>query len=165
MARSAKRLTAADGFEAEEAIDLSPLSGLIGYRLRRAQVAVFQDFHRAFQAVDIRPVQFGILSLIDRNPGLKQSEVSAALGIKRTNFVPLLDELEQRGLAKREAAQSDRRSYALYLTEAGTALMDELYAINRLHEARLTARIGEAGRTRLLALLEQLTGDAETPEI
>src|SRR5436853_1820743 len=82
-------------------VDLGPLPGLIGYMLRRAQIAVFQEIFRSFGEVNIRPAQFSVLTVIAHNPGLTQSQVSAALGIKRTNFVALLDSLEERGLAER----------------------------------------------------------------
>ena len=95
-------------------IDLGPLPELIGYVLRRAQLAVFQDFFAAFAPFDIRPAQFSVLTIIERNPGLTQTQVAEALGIKRTNFVGMLDELEKRGLAERRQAR-DKRSYALYL--------------------------------------------------
>ena len=84
-------------------IDLGPLPELIGYVLRRAQLAVFQDFFAAFAPFDIRPAQFSVLTIIERNPGLTQTQVAEALGIKRTNFVGMLDELEKRGLAERAA--------------------------------------------------------------
>ena len=93
-------------------IDLGPLPELIGYVLRRAQLAVFQDFFAAFAPFDIRPAQFSVLTIIERNPGLTQTQVAEALGIKRTNFVGMLDELEKRGLAERRQAR-DKRSYAL----------------------------------------------------
>ena len=100
-------------------IDLGPLPELIGYVLRRAQLVVFQDFFAAFAPFDIRPAQFSVLTVIERNPGLTQSQVAEALGIKRTNFVGMLDELEKRGLAERRQAARDKRSYALYLTADG----------------------------------------------
>src|SRR5215475_14751218 len=97
-------------------VDLGPLPELIGFMLRRAQIAVFGEAFRLFSQVDIRPAQFSVLTVIERNPGLTQSQVSAALGIKRTNSVGLLDELERRALAERRQAARDKRSYALYLT-------------------------------------------------
>jgi DNA-binding MarR family transcriptional regulator len=134
-------------------IDYGPLPGMIGYVLRRAQLATFQDFMRAFAEVDIRPAQFAVLAIIENNPGLKQSQVSAALGIKRTNLVALLDALEERGLAERLSVVGDRRSYALHLTEKGVALMQRLREIGAEHERRLMTHIGEEGRDQLLALL------------
>lgn len=134
-------------------VDYGGLPQSSGYMLRRAQLAAFQHFMRAFAEVDIRPAQFAVLTIIERNPGLKQSQVSAALGIKRTNLVALLDALEDRGLAKRAPVAADRRSYALHLTEAGTALMKRLREIDAAHEAHLIAAIGEDGRDKLLELL------------
>src|SRR5215212_4699723 len=103
-------------------LDLGPLPDLIGYVLRRAQLVVFQDFFNAFAPFDISPAQFSVLTVIERNPGLTQTQVAAALGIKRTNFVGLLNELEKRVLAERRQVSGDKRSYAVYLTADGAAL-------------------------------------------
>lgn len=137
----------------ESVIDLGELPGLSGYMLRRAQFAAFNDFLRYFEDLGVRPVQYAVLTVIDRNPGLKQSQVSEALGIKRANLVAILDALERRGLARREAVATDRRSYALRLTDKGAALMKELRARSEAHEKRLAASIGEDGRQQLLKLL------------
>ena len=141
-------------------VDLGPLFGQVGYRLRLAQLAMFRDFLRTFAEVAIRPAQFGVLTVIEHNPGLKQADVSAALGIKRTNLVALLDSLEERGYARREAA-SDRRSYALYLTTKGTALMQRLRELHEVHERRMLAKVGEEGRVQLLTLLAMIRDTAE----
>jgi DNA-binding MarR family transcriptional regulator len=137
-------------------IDLGPLPELIGYVLRRAQLEVFQDFFASFAPFDIRPAQFSVLTVIERNPGLTQSQVAEALGIKRTNFVGMLDELQGRGLAERRAAARDKRSYALYLTAEGAALMRKLKPVLKAHETRMIARVGEEGRDRLVELLQQV---------
>jgi DNA-binding MarR family transcriptional regulator len=137
----------------DAAIDLGRLPQVVGYMLRRAQLAAFQDFLRSYAEIDIRPAQYAVLTVIERNPGLRQSQVSTALGIKRANLVALLDSLESRGLAKRVPVATDRRSYALHLTEAGAMLMEKLAEINAAHEKRVTAKIGEVGRRELLRLL------------
>jgi DNA-binding MarR family transcriptional regulator len=137
-------------------LDLGPLPELIGYVLRRAQLVVFQDFFNAFAPFDISPAQFSVLTVIERNPGLTQSQVAEALGIKRTNFVGLLDELERRALAERRQAARDKRSYALYLTTEGAALMRKLKPVLKAHESRMIARVGAEGRDRLVALLHEI---------
>ena len=134
-------------------LDLGELPLLSGYMLRRAQFAAFNDFLRFFNDLGVRPVQYAVLTVIDKNPGLKQSQISEALGIKRANLVAILDAIERRGLARREAVATDRRSYALRLTEKGVALMKELRARSEAHEKRLAASIGEDGRRELLKLL------------
>lgn len=153
-ASSRPRRTSArsDGDDAPS-IDLGPLPNLVGYMLRRAQLAVFQDFWRAYEPFDIRPAQYAVLLIIEQNPGLRQSQVSNALNIKRANLVALLDSLESRGLAKRVPVETDRRSYALHLTEDGKALMKKLAEASSIHERRVNAIIGEHGRKELLRLL------------
>ncbi len=145
-----------DGKKTKMPLDLGPLPELIGYVLRRAQLAVFQDFFGAFAPFDIRPAQFSVLTVIERNPGLTQSQVAEALGIKRTNFVGMLDELEKRGLAERRQAARDKRSYALYLTAEGAALMRKLKPVIKAHESRMVDKVGEEGRATLIALLQEI---------
>lgn len=154
--RSRRTARRADGNGESDAvldIDLGPLPTLAGYMLRRAQLAVFQDFWRAFGEFDIRPAQYAVLIVIERNPGLRQSQISTALNIKRANLVALLDSLESRGFAKRVPVANDRRSYALHLTDEGTALMRKLAEVSTAHEKRVQAAIGEAGGKELLRLL------------
>jgi DNA-binding MarR family transcriptional regulator len=144
----------------DDPVELGLLPDLIGYALRRAQIVVFADFHERFAAEDIRPAQFGVLEVLQRNPGLRQTQVSAALGIRRTNFVPLFDGLEQRGLAERRAVEGDRRASALHLTAKGDALLRRLQKMVTEHEAKFVDRIGPRGKAQLLSLLQQLVGPA-----
>jgi DNA-binding MarR family transcriptional regulator len=144
-------------------VDLGPLPTLLGYALRRAQVAVFQDFHTRFAADDIRPAQYSVLKILQLNPGLRQTQVSAALGVKRTNFVPLFDGLEQRGLAERRPVAGDRRASALFLTDDGANLVERLDAKVAEHEKLFVARIGEQGKNQLIALAHRLQDPAFDP--
>ncbi|WP_298724075.1 MarR family transcriptional regulator [uncultured Ferrovibrio sp.] len=139
-------------------VDLGYLNGLLGYALRRAQLAVFQDFIQNMKDFDLRPAQFSVLAIIAANPGLKQSRVSEALGINRANFVALLDELEKRKLARRAASPGDRRSNALYLTPKGESFLAEAYRHLQIHhERRLDELLGSADKQFLLSLLRKLS--------
>src|SRR5579862_425080 len=97
-------------------IDLGPLPELVGYVLRRAQIAVFQDFVQTMATLDIRPAQFSVMLVIARNPGVNQTQISDALGIKTANLAVMLNELATRGLAERRPGAADRRAHALHLT-------------------------------------------------
>ncbi|MBZ0140382.1 MAG: MarR family transcriptional regulator [Pseudorhodoplanes sp.] len=138
------------------AIDISPLPDRIGYMLRRAQLAVFKNFVRCCAEFDIRPGQYAVLTVIENNPGLKQIDVSTALGIKRTNLVALIDLLEQRGFARREPVPADRRSYALHLTAKGKAFMSKLHARVDAHERQVRAALGEDAHDQLLPMMQRL---------
>jgi DNA-binding MarR family transcriptional regulator len=137
-------------------IDYGSLETSVGYRLRRAQLAVFESIIAILADIGLRPGSFSVLLVIGRNPGLKQSEVSAALGIQRTNFVGLVDALQSRGLVVRKPLANDRRSRALHLTNAGRRLVERAEVLQRRHEAALAKRLGEGGRDSLLELLGRL---------
>ncbi|MBP0651640.1 MarR family transcriptional regulator, partial [Mycobacterium tuberculosis] len=77
------------------ALDLTELSGALGYLLRRAQLAVFEDFNARFAALELTPAQYSVLLVIGLNPGRKQSEIARVLGIQRANFVVMLDHLQR----------------------------------------------------------------------
>ena len=101
----------------------------------------------------------GVLSLIAENPGRKQSEIAAALGIQRANFVVLMNELESRHLTERRSVPHDRRSYAIYLTPAGESLLCEARRAEANFEADCLERLGgPRSRDQFLQLLRRLFG-------
>lgn len=137
-------------------VSFGPLTGYLGYALRRAQMAAVGEFLEAFKEVDLRPTQLAVLIIINENPGIRQTEVCEALGIQKANFVPLLNELERRGLALRKSVAGDRRSSALHLTPLGNATLQRALSIHEAYESRFIARLGRRGRDQLLALLNKV---------
>ncbi len=143
------------------AIDLGPLPRLSGFVLRLAQLAVFADFIDACGRLDIRPGQYSVLTLIEHNPGINQTELSGALAIKRANLVGMINEMEARGLAERRRAAGDQRTFGMFLTDRGIGLMKDLHATVREHERRVTKRLGKSGRDQLFALLSTFDARGE----
>jgi DNA-binding MarR family transcriptional regulator len=133
------------------------LGGSLGYALRRAQLATTAAFLEVMKEVDLRPTQFSVLILINENPGVRQAAVCAALGLQKANFVPLLNELERRGLAERRPGIPDRRASALHLTEQGTAFLRRALQLHSEWEDKVAERLGPKGREQLLGLLKKLT--------
>lgn len=142
---------------ADAAVELGPLAGMLFHNLRRAEAGVLLDLHAALDREDLRSLQFAALVVLRHNPGLRQSQVSFALGIHRANFVPLLDGLEQRGLAERRGVPGDRRAKGLFLTPLGAETLARAEAAVAAHEARLAARLGAAERLALVGLLQRLS--------
>jgi DNA-binding MarR family transcriptional regulator len=127
--------------------------GLVGYNLRRAYAVHMQRFTAVFGKLNIRPVQFTLLGHLYNNPGLNQSQMGRALDIQRANLVTLLDELEQRGLVRREMSKDDRRSRVLSLTADGKRLTDKIFRLSALMEQDLDNQVGKEQRLKLVELL------------
>jgi len=152
----AKALKQEDAEETERAIDLGLLPELIGFHLRKAQMAVFQDFARAVGGADLTPGQFGVLVVIERNPGLSQTRLGQTLGIDRSTLVAVIDRLEANGLVQRANAPRDRRSYALFLSARGKNLLKELSEAVRVHDDRIAGNLSAAEKAQFIALLRRV---------
>jgi DNA-binding MarR family transcriptional regulator len=131
------------------------LPGLLGYRLRLAQQAVFRDF--AASVPELSPGRLGVLLLIEANPGVPQGRLARAVSLERSTMVGVIDTLEARGLVERRRGD-DRRTNGLWLTRAGRVLLASLKRRVEVHERRVAARLTAQERKRLLALLEKLAG-------
>jgi DNA-binding MarR family transcriptional regulator len=146
---------AADSSEART-IRLGLLPGLLGYQLRLAQRAVFDDFAASIGSTEISPGLFGILVIIEANPGLKQSELAAAAQLDRSSIVPVVDKLEARGYVARRGSAQDRRVNGLFLTADGAAALRRLKRKVLAHEHRISGTLQPEERRQLLELLARL---------
>ncbi|MCX7961378.1 MAG: MarR family winged helix-turn-helix transcriptional regulator [Burkholderiales bacterium] len=140
---------------APRALAQGALPGLLGYRLRLAQQAVFRDF--AASVPGLSPGRVGLLVLIDANPGVTQSRLAEAVGRDRSTLVGVLDQLESRGLVERRRG-ADRRTNGLWLTRTGRAMLARALARIAAHERRIAARLTAAERRELLRLLAKIAG-------
>lgn len=131
------------------------LPGLLGYRLRLAQQAVFRDF--AQSVPEVSPGRVGVLLLIEANPGVTQGRLARAVALERSTMVGVVDTLEARGLIERRRG-ADRRTNGLWLTRAGRSRLARIKRRIEAHEQRVASRLSAAERKALLALLEKLAG-------
>lgn len=140
----------------EKANGAGLLSGLIGYRLRRASAAFFLDFQQTLAGTDIRQVPFAILSVIGNHPGIKQGLVGRRLGIQRANMVALINELAARNLVERRTAAEDRRAVELTLTKDGVAMLELCKDRILQHEEAMLADLSGDERAMLTKLLAKI---------
>lgn len=135
----------------------NPLDSVVGYKLRRAQLVTFQEFIDFFSSLKLRPAEFALMTVLQHQPGLSQTDAANMLGIKRANFVALLDSLEKRGVAERRTVRGDRRSRALHLTDSGRRLAMKAAKIAAAYDDMLVSRLGgPQERDLFLDMLDRL---------
>lgn len=139
-------------------IDSTWIDAQIGYLLRRATAAMAADHAAASGPGDLRPVLVSMLSVVEANPGIGQSELGATLGIQRTNTAPLVTELAADRLLERRPSPTDGRRVELHLTDAGRRALDVGRRRIEEHEARMTRRLDDAERAQLRELLGRIIG-------
>ncbi len=142
------------GFAAGDEIQIpSQFKHNIGYAIRRAQIRVYEDFYAGLANLDTTPTRFTLMLLIRENPGIRSVDLARTLGVARSGMVRLIDELEQRDLISREVDQRDRRNQSLVLTGSGRRMLSRLEEAVKEHEVRVTGKLSESERKKLLELL------------
>ena len=152
--RDVPRAKRAGGRKAEERRSLphSSISGrsrtgsasICAWRRRRP----FQAFSHRSQEIGESPGRFATLTLIARNPGISQTELSYANGRDKSSLTPVVEDLVRRGLVERKRMDNDRRAYRLNLTPAGKKCSTLMTRCARGHERNLDRVIGERDRKR-----------------
>jgi DNA-binding MarR family transcriptional regulator len=124
----------------------------LGFHLARV-------FGERLEPLGLEQRHAGVLVRLAENDGRSQQAIAEVLGVNPTRMVFLTDELEKLGLVERRRNPADRRSHALYLTEAGTAMLARVREVTRAHEAAITASLTGAERDQLAALLQRVASD------
>ena len=141
---------------AEAGASLGGLETTVGFLLRLAQVAVFKDLLASLKPFDLRVTDLSVLMVIEATPGLQQRAIGEMLRIQRPNLVIILDQLQARGLVRRDPVPGDRRSYALSVTPEGAALLRKAKAAHAAHDRKVQAVLGDVDREQMLAVLARI---------
>ena len=142
-------------------INFGPLATWIGFNLRMAQESTFQAFSRRSQEIGESPGRFAALTLIARNPGISQTELSLASGRDKSSVTPVVEDLVRRGLVERKRLVADRRAYRLNVTAAGKKVLTNLTRCARRHERNLDRIIGRRDRKRFIQILKKIAAEIE----
>ena len=142
-----------------EKLNLGALNDLFGFHLRQAYTPFGQAYREAAANFKLKPSQFTVLALVKHNPGRRQSELAEALNIERSNFVPIIDALESRGLLTRGKSPEDRRSNSIEITPKGKAVVTEATAPVLAESKNAAAVLSDREQATLKKLLCKLYAD------
>jgi DNA-binding MarR family transcriptional regulator len=143
-----------------ERVNLGVLASLIGFRLRMAQLAVYEDF-LSDAPRGITPGPAAILILVDANPEMTQQRLCEVVHLDKSTFAIMLNRLEARGLVRRIRSNVDRRQKMLRLTKKGAATRRSIVAHVKRHEQRVFANLSASERQALAALLKKIPNPAK----
>lgn len=113
-------------------------------------------FAERLSELQLAPAHAGIFRILATTPAITQQALATALGTLPSRLVTLIDELESRGFLERRPHESDRRSYALHLTDAGRSTLQAIGRIAREHQQALLAALSEDEQRHLGELLQRV---------
>ena len=96
-------------------------------KLMRAAESVTVRTNRAMAASDLSISQFGVLEALFHKGPLCQRDIAVKILKSTGNITMVIDNLEKRGLVRRERGLEDRRYITIYLTDAGQTLIAEVF--------------------------------------
>ncbi|MDA8423853.1 MAG: MarR family transcriptional regulator [Nitrospiraceae bacterium] len=96
-------------------------------KLTRASEAISTRVHQHLGEAGLTVSQFGVLEAIYHIGPLSQAELAKKILKSTGNITMVIDNLERRGLVKRERKEGDRRYYAVTLTPAGQKLISGIF--------------------------------------
>jgi len=137
-------------------LSLGRMDDYLGFRLRRIQNRLSKDFAVAVAEHGLKQGLFSSLALISANPGTSQAFVSREVGLDKSATVAIVDELERRGWAERQASATDRRRHALFITPAGDAFLDQMFVILDRTEQKAVEQLSAAEFALLQELLDRI---------
>src|SRR3989304_6280698 len=139
-------------------LDYDVLDELLGYSLRRAQVAIFHSFYEATRGLGVTPPRFTAMVVVGANPGISQSTLGSVLGIARSGAMTLTDWFEARGWVERRRARSGGRAWGLPLTPRGEKLVAGMKRRVAEGDLKRAASLTAKERRELMGLLGKLGG-------
>jgi DNA-binding MarR family transcriptional regulator len=146
------------GDTAGEAASPTPITthDSISFLLVQVGFDAARQFGERLAPLGLEQRHAGMLARLAASHGQSQQAIAQLIGVNATRMVFLVDELEGLGLVERRRNPGDRRSHALYLTDAGVAMLERVRAVTADHEARIVAGLTDAERRQLLGLLRNV---------
>ena len=127
-----------------------------GYLLARVGSESRRRFVEALARKELTLAAYSVLMILGGVTDITQRQLAGAVGVDPRNLVPILDDLEDRGLVTRGDHPADRRRHAVKLSQAGRAQLTRLAEVGAKAEVELLRPLNKQERKQLHSLLTRL---------
>ena len=132
------------------------LSRRLGFMLVRASTGMTRLGARTLAPLGIDGRHYGVLAALAELGPVSQQTLADIFAVDRSTMVGFVDELECKGHVRRAKNPSDRRAYALELTQSGAKVQQEAAELLAGCEQRYLDPLTAAERRQLLELLARI---------
>ena len=143
--------------EKAQTINFGPLPHYLGYQIRQAQAAVFRDLMTSIADLEVTPGEFGLLTMLDVNPGISQVDLAAVYKLDKSTLSLAVGRLVKRGLVRRTRSREDERYYALWLPRPGRLLLQRMRERIEAQERTMDTVLHRGERRHLLDMLQRIS--------
>jgi DNA-binding MarR family transcriptional regulator len=127
-----------------------------GFLLQRAHRRLRLAHNEALRPLQLNIAHLAVAGLLAEHGDLSQRQLIELMDADKSTMVYLVDVLESQGLVERRPDPSDRRAYAVHLTDAGRARLVEAGAVVTRVEREFLSPLTARERTQFDRLLRRL---------
>jgi DNA-binding MarR family transcriptional regulator len=131
-----------------------------GFLLQRAHRRLRMAHNEALAPLGLNIAHVAVLGLLGERGDLSQRQLIDLMGADKSTMVYLVDELEKQALVERRTDPSDRRAYAVHLTDAGRKRLQEAGAVAARIEREFLAALSLRERAQFTDLLRRIAEPA-----
>ena len=154
MGKAMRAVTDGDKGKAPQVPD--DLWNLSSYLIRLIQIGSYKQFETKTQGFGSAPRYYGLLRIVEANPGLPQTQLARMIHLDRSSVVPILEKLENEGVVVRRNSENDKRIRRIFITERGRGVLADLKNLVEKHEVELVSSLAAAERKTLVRLLQKV---------
>lgn len=135
---------------------VSTLDTDLSFLLARANAFSMVAANGALAPFGLKVRSFAVLFVLSADARPSQRELSELLRLDPSQVVALVDELEARGLVRREPDPTDRRAKVIHLTDGGRRLFERAQPAALDAERALHSALSATERSLLVDLLGRI---------
>ena len=149
------------------------LRSRLWFRLMRLMARMQAAVAERLREIGISVPQCDVLTTLTEQEGVSQQELAERLYVTKGNISGLLDRLEEAGFVERRATATDRRQYAIHLTDSGRAMAERAIGVQHewiastlgcMTEGQLQALEAQVVALRDIIREQETSGAAKTEE-
>lgn len=127
------------------------------YNLLKETFILLDDGDRhLFNQFNLSPPRYYALYHLFESPGISSSLLSDKMLCDKSNVSRIIRNLEADNLIERKPHEADRRSFCLFLTDEGTAVVNQVIQAHKNFNARRLSCLDEIAEGNLLNNLSSL---------
>src|SRR5258705_920536 len=130
--------------------------------LRRCVQYANDLFSHEQGASELTKQQFTVLSAVEQNEGMSQTDLVSITGIDRSTLAEMIRRMIERGLLDRERTEADQRANAVHIAAAGRKALRGAKTANERVERNLLAALPSSDRAKFVRMLATAVSQAET---
>ena len=140
------------------------LSQAPSHLLRRCVQYANDLFSQEPGASDLTKQQFIVLSAVEQNEGMSQTDLVNITGIDRSTLAEMIRRMIEKGLLDRERTETDQRANAVRIAPGGRKALRTARAASERAERALLSALSSSDRAKFIRMLTTVVSNAETAE-